>query len=80
MDLALAVLQRNAEKHILAERRDGIVLNGSLVDKLQRQGLTMNKTEPAGMRARLGAYYTRWKNEFGSTAWGLLEDSVGRLG
>ncbi|HKC31283.1 MAG TPA: TRAP transporter substrate-binding protein, partial [Burkholderiales bacterium] len=32
-------------------------------------------------RAKLGGgFYQRWKNEFGPTAWSLLEREVGKLG
>ncbi|MFI4982627.1 MAG: hypothetical protein ACHQIO_19925 [Nevskiales bacterium] len=40
----------------------------------------MNVANTATMRARLGPYYARWKNEFGATAWSLLEAETGKLG
>jgi tripartite ATP-independent transporter DctP family solute receptor len=74
-----AIVARNANKYALLERRDMQVLNNSLTDKLQRQGLTANTPSTTVMRAKLGTYYTRWKGELGSTAWGLLEAAVGKL-
>lgn len=74
------IVNRNAQKYILLERRDATELNASLLDKLHRQGLAVNTADAASMRARLAPYYARWKNEFGATAWGLLEESAGKLG
>jgi hypothetical protein len=42
----------------------------------------MQFTRPdiASFRAKLGVgFYARWKKEFGSTAWTLLEAGVGKL-
>ena len=74
-----AVVNRNAAKYTLLERRDMTLLNVALADKLQRQGLTFNTADVTSMRSRLGPFYAHWKAEFGSTAWGLLENAVGKL-
>jgi tripartite ATP-independent transporter DctP family solute receptor len=74
-----AVVQRNAAKYTLLERTDIAAFNASVGDKLQRQGITFNTADTTGMRARLSPYYNRWKNEFGSTAWDLLEATTGKL-
>jgi tripartite ATP-independent transporter DctP family solute receptor len=74
------VLQRNAAKYILLERSDLTIGNASVADKLRRQGITFNDADVSTMKARLGTYYARWKNEFGPTVWGLLEAKVGKLG
>ena len=73
------VVKRNMRKYALLERRAIRAIDVSLASKLVREGLTMNKADTSGMRARLGPYYARWKNEFGPTAWGLLEQFAGRL-
>lgn len=75
-----AAVQRNIKKYSALQRRDTIALNNSLASKLQRQGLQINQTEPEPFRRKLGPYYARWKNEFGTTAWGLLEQYTGKLG
>jgi TRAP-type transport system periplasmic protein len=75
-----AVVKRNVDKFTVAERKEIPFLNESLADKLKRQGLIFNTPDVSGMRARLGPYYARWKNELGSTAWSLLEAEVGKLG
>ena len=74
------VVIRNQRKYCMFERRDMRSVNVSLVNKLAREGLAVNKADTSGMRARLGPYYARWKNEFGSTAWSLLEQYAGKLG
>jgi TRAP-type transport system periplasmic protein len=74
------VVNRNAAKHVLLERKDSYLINVSVANKLKRQGLILNTLETAPMRARLAPYYARWKRELGSTAWSLLEDKVGKLG
>jgi tripartite ATP-independent transporter DctP family solute receptor len=75
-----AVVERNQAKYALLERRDQVHMNDSLADKLRRQGMVFNNSDVAPMRARLGAYYAKWKSEFGATAWSLLEARVGKLG
>ena len=65
---------------LVRERRDMRSVNVSLANKLVREGLTMNKADTSGMRARLGPYYARWKTFFGPTVWSLLESNVGRVG
>jgi tripartite ATP-independent transporter DctP family solute receptor len=47
---------------------------------LAQDGLTINNVDNAPFRAALGSFYTKWKGEFGATAWGLLEKYAGRLG
>ena len=75
-----ATIERNVEKAVAAERRDMQLLNGSVGDKLHRQGLSVNITDTTGIRSNLGAYYSKWRGEFGPAAWGLLEGAAGKLG
>ena len=45
------------------------------------RGMIFNAADTASFRAKLGgAFYGRWREQFGSTAWSLLESEVGRLG
>ncbi len=74
-----AVVKRNVAQATRLERNDMTLLNAALADKLQRQGLAFNTADVASMRARLAPYYAHWKNEFGPTAWALLENEVGKL-
>ena len=75
-----AVVSRNAAKYALLARRDMQIAAVSVVDKLKRQGMAVNAPDTAPMKARMSGYYAKWKNELGTTAWSLLEASVGRLG
>ena len=74
-----AVVARNMARYVNLERDDVFLLNKSLSDKLQRHGLVANVADTKEMRSRLSPYYARWKAEFGSTAWSLLEAKVGKL-
>ena len=74
------IVARNAAKYALLERKDLRLVNASLADKFKRQGLTFITPDVTSMRARLGPYFARWKNEFAGTAWDLLESHVGKLG
>ena len=75
-----SVVVRNQEKFALQERRDVQRLNGALVEKLIRRGMVFNKTDVASFKAKLSPSYARWREEFGPTAWGLLEKVVGKIG
>ncbi len=70
----------NASKYALLERRNVDILNNSLSEKLQRQGLTINQADSASIKAALGPFYGRWKDQLGTRAWSLLESSVGPVG
>ncbi len=74
-----AIVQRENARFALRQRRDVALLNDSLADKLQRRGLAFNAADRASFRARLAPFYAKWKGEFGSRAWSLLEASAGRL-
>jgi TRAP-type transport system periplasmic protein len=74
------VVERNYARYMPQARDDSWQQNLTLADKLKSVGLTFNDANTQSMRATLGPYYARWKSEFGPTAWGLLESSVGRLG
>jgi TRAP-type transport system periplasmic protein len=74
------VVQRNVTKYGVLARRDSRLQNVAMADKLRRQGLIINAADTASMRGRLGPYYARWKGDFGSTLWSLLEATTGKLG
>jgi TRAP-type transport system periplasmic protein len=74
-----AIVNRNVTKFTLLQRQDVLRANDTLVASLKRHGMIVNTAETTSMRARLGAYYARWKNEFGPTAWSLLEAKAGKL-
>jgi len=76
----LQTILRNALNHMaLLNRREMELSNNSLAEKLTRFGMKINTVETAPFRARLHDFYAKYKSEYGTAAWDLLESSVGRL-
>jgi TRAP-type transport system periplasmic protein len=75
------IVARTSNKYAVLQRNDTALLNASLADKLVRRGMVMNVAATGGFRAKLREtkFYERWKAEFGSTAWDLLEAHSGKL-
>jgi tripartite ATP-independent transporter DctP family solute receptor len=65
----------------MKQREDIKKLNETLQTDLAAKGLAFNKTNPDSFRAKLreAGFYSEWKGRFGDEAWGLLEQSVGKL-
>jgi tripartite ATP-independent transporter DctP family solute receptor len=65
----------------LKQREDIKKLNETLQADLSAKGLAFNKANPDSFRAKLreAGFYAEWKDRFGAEAWGLLEQSVGKL-
>jgi len=63
------------------QREDIRKFNDTVQADLAAKGLVFNKTNPDSFRAKLreAGFYAEWKNRFGAEAWGLLEQSVGKL-
>ena len=76
------VITKNMLIYAHDQRRDNDLLNDSLADKLQRQGLVFNKADVATFKAKLNAnkFYDRWRDTFGADAWAILEKYTGKLG
>lgn len=76
------VVQRNVRRFVAAQREYTDRTNTELQQRLaSERGMTFNTADTASFRAKLGnAFYGRWREQFGSTAWSLLESEVGRLG
>lgn len=74
------IVRRNLDLGAVRDRHDAMILNATLRDKLARRGLKINDVDTAPFRAKLRPFYARWKNEFGSSAWALLEEHAGKLG
>lgn len=75
-----SVILRNADRYVTPQRRQMIQVEAAFGDRLARQGLKFNKPDIATFMPRLTPFYARWRNEFGSTAWALLESYTGKLG
>ena len=65
----------------LKQREDIKKLNESVVGDLQSKGLAINRPTADTFRAKLreAGFYGEWKGRFGDEAWGLLEQTVGKL-
>jgi tripartite ATP-independent transporter DctP family solute receptor len=74
-----AVVARNADKFALLQRADVEAINAAGTDVLAREGMIVNTADTAGIRARLGDFYARWRARFDPAAWKLLEDAAGGL-
>jgi TRAP-type C4-dicarboxylate transport system substrate-binding protein len=75
-----AIVARNVQKHIGRQRAHTAKLNQDLEAKLASNGMRFTRPDIASFRDKLaGGFYARWKMEFGTTAWSLLEAGVGKL-
>src|SRR6201996_5852242 len=65
----------------LLQRDDVRKLNDAAIADLQTKGLSINRPAPDTFRAALrqAGFYAEWKSKFGTQAWDLLEQSVGKL-
>ena len=75
------VVLRNVKKYVAAQRDYTDRLNRELQTTLATRGMVFNTADVTTFRRKLGGgFYQRWKEQFGTTAWSLLEEQVGRLG
>jgi tripartite ATP-independent transporter DctP family solute receptor len=75
-----AAIHACARRHVARQREYTTELNRTLQATLATKGMKVEHVDSDSFRARLGdAFYTRWKERCGTTAWGLLEDAVGKL-
>lgn len=65
----------------VAQRADVAQKNIDLRKDLAAAGMTFNEVDQAPFRAKLSeaGFYKEWRDKFGEDAWGLLEESVGKL-
>ena len=75
-----ATIERNMLKYARLERADNQGGQGKMLGDVRRIGMEVVTTDANSMHAKLGSYYTRWKDEFGTQAWVLLESAIGRRG
>jgi tripartite ATP-independent transporter DctP family solute receptor len=74
------IVQRNVIRFTRAQRDNVRRLNRELETRLAGRGMVFNTADAASFRRLLsGPFYQRWKNEFGSVAWNLLETHTGKL-
>jgi TRAP-type transport system periplasmic protein len=73
------VVERNAEKFALLQRRDTEAINAAGAEELALLGMTVNTADTDSFRAALGPFYARWREQAGPAAWQLLETYAGGL-
>jgi tripartite ATP-independent transporter DctP family solute receptor len=79
-DHVQAVVDRNVRKYVARQRAYTNALNNRLTTTLAGRGMIVNAADAATFRRKLGdAFYRRWRDRLGRTAWSLLENEVGRL-
>jgi TRAP-type transport system periplasmic protein len=72
------LIERNATKYALLQRRDTKLVTSALIDKMTRLGVAINRVDQTPFRSLLKPYYQTFAGEFGPRAWGLLQTSLGR--
>lgn len=73
------IVEAEAEKAALAQRADVAAINATGAKTLEGLGMTVNTADSAGIRARLGDFYARWKAKFDAATWRQLEAHAGGL-
>ena len=74
------ILRDAIDKYATSNRREMELSNASLAEKMSRvYRMQINTVDTAPFRAKLKPFYASERGEFGETAWGLLEKSVGSL-
>jgi TRAP-type transport system periplasmic protein len=75
-----AAIHAAARRHVARQREYTVQLNEALAVSLGRNGMQVESVRVEGFRARLGgAFYARWRERCGTTAWKLLQEAVGTL-
>ena len=74
------VVARNAEKFALLQREDIEQVNAAGADELASRGMAVNVADTDSLRAKLGRFYTRWREKAGPATWRLLESYAGEIG
>lgn len=75
-----SIIQHNVKKYVLLQRRAQFQMSETSAKHLASRGMVVNQVDQESFRRRLNAFYARWKANFGSTAWNLLEAQVGKIG
>lgn len=75
-----AIVTGNVAKYAVFQRRDFELQTAALADKLHRFGMQIYQCDSAALKAKLGPYYAKARDLFGSTAIGMLEKYSGKLG
>jgi tripartite ATP-independent transporter DctP family solute receptor len=74
------VVADNADAACRAQRAEIEAFNTAGETELARLGMVVNRANTAGMRARLGDFYARWRESFHPALWTLFEAHADGLG
>ena len=74
------VVERNAEEFALLQREDIEQVNAAGAEELARRGMQVNTADTDSFRAKLGAFYARWRERAGPATWRVLESYAGDVG
>ena len=74
------VVERNVESCAKRQRAEIETVNTEGESVLAARGMTVNRADPASIRARLGDFYARWKAKFPPATWRQLEAHADGLG
>ncbi|MGH7065280.1 MAG: TRAP transporter substrate-binding protein, partial [Stellaceae bacterium] len=74
------VVEANAEKSALLQRQDIEAVNAAGAAELERLGMLVNTADATAIRAKLGGFYSHWRERAGAEAWSLLESFAGAIG
>ena len=76
-----AIIVEELSGAALKERADIISLNAKATEDMKAAGLVFNTVDTAPFRETLSkaGFYGKWKETFGTEAWGLLEKTSGTL-
>jgi TRAP-type C4-dicarboxylate transport system substrate-binding protein len=75
------IVERNFDDAAVAERAELARQEQGLTGKLQGRGLIFNDTDIPAFRGVLhnAGLYAKWRDQFGTQTWSLLERTVGKL-
>jgi TRAP-type transport system periplasmic protein len=75
------IVTREFDKSAMDQRADIARLSVSLRETLTAKGLVFNEVDKVAFRETLAktSFYPDWKGKYGAEAWGLLEQTSGRL-
>jgi tripartite ATP-independent transporter DctP family solute receptor len=74
------VIDRNVTRFVQLQRQDQARMNATIGAAQLTRGLAFNDVDPAPFRRQLSGVYAKWKGNFGTKCWALLEQSAGPLG
>jgi len=74
------VLSSASLKYAGFSHRDTELLDAAIPDKLKRRGMIVSTVSRDAFKQKLGTpFYNRWRDEFGTVPWGLMEQYTGPL-